>query len=274
MIHSNGEPFENSGELEGYAMTLEIDNNSANTHFKYIYTPRIYNTTKIFSNEIGSYANTYLNSLQYENSHKAFSSFAEFSFDLTYDCDVYLREYITLLDTLSEIGGLFSPFNLLFQVLVMFYSELEINSEITKNVFSKIKNYEYKQINKIKINNNSIDNIDFEIAKEAKETSELRKKFNINKIEQYFCSFFNFCCDTWNFCKTHRTTKILNLCSDFIRTYLSVENIIFNMILFENYYKENPIKYNYNSYLNNIDKEIENKNIKKNILLVPLNSKE
>ena len=46
------------------------------------------------------------------------------------------------------------------------------------------------------------------------------------------------------------------------------------MILFENYYKENPIKYNYNSYLNNIDKEIENKNIKKNILLVPLNSKE
>ena len=274
MVHSNGEPFENSGDLEGYAMTLEVGGDSANKIFKYIYTPRIYNTTKIFSNEIGSYANTYLNSLQYENSYKAFSSFAEFSFDLTFDCDVYLREYITLLDTLSKIGGLFSPFNLLFQVLVMFYSELEINSEITKNVFSKIKNYEYKQINKIKINNNSIDNIDFEIAKEAKETSELRKKFNINKIEQYFCSFFNFCCDTWNFCKTHRTTKILNLCSDFIRTYLSVENIIFNMILFENYYKENPIKYNYNSYLNNIDKEIENKNIKKNILLVPLNSKE
>ena len=41
----------------------------------------------------------------------------------------------------------------------MFYSDLEINSEITKNVFSKIKNYEYKQINKIQIEKNTNDKI-------------------------------------------------------------------------------------------------------------------
>ena len=87
-----------------------------------------------------------------------------------------------------------------------------------------------------------------------------RKKFNVNKCEQYFCSFFN-CCKCCNFCKTHRTMKILNLCSDFVQTYLSAENIIFNMILFENFYKDNPIKFTENSYLNKIDKDIENENI-------------
>ncbi len=47
--------------------------------------------------------------------------------------------------------------------------------------------------------------------------------------------------------------KILNLSSDFVKTYLSAENIIFNMILLESYCKENPIKYNKNPYLNKID---------------------
>ena len=52
--------------------------------------------------------------------------------------------------------------------------------------------------------------------------------------------------------------KILNYCSDFVKTYLSAENIIFNMILFESYYKNNPIKYNIiNPYLKQIDMGIE-----------------
>ena len=55
--------------------------------------------------------------------------------------------------------------------------------------------------------------------------------------------------------------KIINLCSDFVQTYLSAENIIFNMLLFESYYSDNPIKFNKNSYINKIDNEIENENI-------------
>ena len=51
--------------------------------------------------------------------------------------------------------------------------------------------------------------------------------------------------------------KILNLCNDFVKNYLSVENIIFNMILFENFYKENPIKFKGNMLLNEIKQEIE-----------------
>ena len=120
-----------------------------------------------------------------EDSSDEAIGFVNFLYELSWDCDVYNREYISLLDTISTIGGLFSPFQLLFQVLVIFYSELEINSEITKNVFSKIKYYEYKRMNKIPIdnnrNNNNIDNINFEISKEEKEKLELRKKFNIIK---------------------------------------------------------------------------------------------
>ena len=172
------------------------------------------------------------------------------------NCDIYIREFRTLLDTLSKIGGLFSPIKFLFEILIMFYSNFEINSEITKNVFSKIKNYEYKPINKIPIEKN-LDNIDI---KESNVNKVIRKKFKINKYEQYFCSFFN-CCSCLNFCKTHRTMRILNLCSDFVQTYLSAENITFNMILFENYFKDIPIKFSDNSFLNKINKEIENEKI-------------
>ena len=77
-----------------------------------------------------------------------------------------------------------------------------------------------------------------------------RKKFNINNCGKYFFCFV--CC-----CKKNRTMKILNLCNDFVKNYLSVENIIFNMILFENFYKENPIKFKGNMLLNEIKQEIE-----------------
>ena len=85
--------------------------------------------------------------------------------------------------------------------------------------------------------------------------------------------------------------RILNLSSDFVHTYLSAENIIFNMILFESYYKDNPIKLNENTYLKKIYKEIENEKIiekeesddiekneeekkEENTSLIPLNSEE
>ena len=51
--------------------------------------------------------------------------------------------------------------------------------------------------------------------------------------------------------------KILNLCNDFVQDYLSSENIIFNMILFESYYKDNPIMLKENSYLKKIEYEID-----------------
>ena len=47
----------------------------------------------------------------------------------------------------------------------MFYLDLEINSKITKNVFSKIKNYEYNHVSKIPTEKN-INNIDITVPNE------------------------------------------------------------------------------------------------------------
>ena len=95
------------------------------------------------------------------------------------------------------------------------------------------------------------DDIDIKITNQNK---LFRKKFNINKGEQYFCGLFD-CI------KRKRSIKILQICSDFIQTYLSAENIIFNILLFESYYNNNPIKLSSNYYLSKINMEIENKEI-------------
>ena len=55
-------------------------------------------------------------------------------------------------------------------------------------------------VNKIQIDNR-IHNIEIKKTNEN-ENKVIRKKFNINKGEQYFCSFFN-CFSCCNFCKTH-----------------------------------------------------------------------
>ena len=61
-----------------------------------------------------------------------------------------------------------------------------------------------------------------------------KKKIKINSWEHYFCSIFNGH-------KQKKTMKILNLCKDLVEEYLSAENIIFNSILFERFYEDNPI---------------------------------
>ena len=142
----------------------------------------------------------------------------------------------------------------------MFYSDTENNCEITKNVLMKKENYEFNYTNNISFEKK----LDDEISNKENSSSEIinndaeilnkqklkRKKFYINKFEQYF---FIFCC----FGKKRKTIKILNLCNDFVQNYMSVENIIFNMVLFENFYKDNHIRFKDNSYLNQIDREIE-----------------
>ena len=54
--------------------------------------------------------------------------------------------------------------------------------------------------------------------------------------------------------------NILNLCNNFVKEYLSVENIIFNMVLFERFYEDNPINILTINSLKEIEKELNNKN--------------
>ena len=64
--------------------------------------------------------------------------------------DIYEREYITLMDTLSKIGGLFSPLKLLLSFLIHFYSRYENNYQIVKYLI--IKKIIFKNIIKSNIN--------------------------------------------------------------------------------------------------------------------------
>ena len=67
--------------------------------------------------------------------------------------EVYKRE-ISLLDTISKIGGLFSTFRLGFSLLVMIYSEYANNYDLSKDIIKK----KYKYLTYLK-NNNKLDNI-------------------------------------------------------------------------------------------------------------------
>ena len=285
--HKNKTPLNAKGENAQQLHLITSDNIQFQYHS--IFTPILYNTTEKMNTKMKSYFDVQFTSIQHEinfgnntvvikgksrlSSEVSGSLFAGFYIDINNYADIYIREYRTFLDTLSKIGGLFSPIKLLFELLIYFYSDLEINSEIVKNVFTKIKNYELKHLNiemeqniqkKINLNiKNEYEQVNIENTDEnqnklifdiSKKNKEIRKKFKINKGEQYFYSFFNYCCYRCHFCRTNRTLKILNSCSDFVETYLSAENIIFNTILFENYYKN--IKYNNNSYLKKIDKDI------------------
>ena len=186
------------------------------------------------------------------------------------NCDIYKREYITLIDTISNIGGIYSPINLFFSLLIMFYSDFQNNYEITKNVFLKRDKYNYKIKNNISIEkhleNESKKEENIEIQEKnldeklINEKNDVKIKSNINKFEQFFCGM----CKCY---RNHRSMKILNLCNEFVQNYLSAENIIFNMVLFENYYNENPIRITSNSHLDQIEKEIEPNYIKNNFEL-------
>ena len=94
----------------------------------YKFTPILYNSSEILSTKKKSFINTYYSHYEESKFSLKDNGFAFLMIQLNTDCDIYIREYRTLLDTLSKIGGLFAPFKLLFEVLVFFYSDLETNS--------------------------------------------------------------------------------------------------------------------------------------------------
>ena len=124
-------------------------------------------------------------------------------------------------------------------MLVLFYSNSENNFQIVKNVINKKHIYQENVKNNISLKNFS--KIELKIPK--------NNKVKLNNFEHFFCSFFNGC-------KKRKTMKILNLCNNFVLEYLSAENIIFNSILFESFYEDNPIKLKSNQYLKEIENEI------------------
>ena len=240
---------------------------SKNSHIVEVleYTPILYKSTKKLSRENYRYKEIYFSDIlslsnndidnEYIWGNKTINLIYSFLLNGKLNCDVYEREYITLLDTLSKIGGIFSPLKQFLSFLIYFYSTYENNYQIVKNLILK-KNI-YKNI----ITNNNISKIDKKIELNI-ETELIEKKNKINSCLHYFCVPFK-CCY-----RNKKTIKILNLCNKFVQEHMSAENLIFNSTLFESYYEENPIRNIHNEDLKEIEKELYNYNDENELLIL------
>ena len=220
------------------------------------YTPVEYKTTNIFKKDYEIYNENFVNNIEYFNSYTNSDSFFGFSIGPTAQKQIYEREYKTLMDTFSDIGGIYSNLQTIFTFLLLFYSRYENNYQIVKNIIIKKNLYQNNSKNNIshkKLNDKSIDFLNIEKNFD-------KKKVKINSWEHYFCSIFNGR-------KQKKTMKILNLCNDLVQEYLSAENIIFNSILFERFYEDNPINVNETQILKELENEMFENNNEMDFLL-------
>ena len=162
--------------------------------------------------------------------------------------DFYQRNYESFFTVLSKWCGVFSSLKILFSSLVLKFSYSFNNYELIKYINKKYDS------NKILLNNNNINNND------NKENKNIElNKINVDKIKQFnkiknsdiFKYSFLGCC--YSKSKTH---NIIKECDKYVAKHISIEEIFYNMLLFENFIEDYKFKDN-----NNLKKfeEIKNK---------------
>ncbi len=162
--------------------------------------------------------------------------------------DFYQRNYDTFFTVLSKWCGVFSSLKILFSSLVLNFSYSFNNYELIKYINKKYDS------NKILLNNNINNNND------NKENKNIElNKINVDKIKQFnkiknsdiFKYSFLGCC--YSKSKTH---NIIKECDKYVTKHISIEEIFYNMLLFENFIEDYKFKDN-----NNLKKfeEIKNK---------------
>jgi len=244
--HKKDNPLDDSFSVNT-SLLLSSSKNSI-TYETLEFTPVIYKTTKklrVFNDKketiLGKFMSNQKYLTQINRKSKDINVFFALIFQPTSLVDIYEREYTKFIDILSKVGGLFSPIKIFFSVLIMFYSSYENNYQIVKSIILKKQIYENYEKKNIKV--------DEEIKLKEKKNL-LNKKNKLNSCVHFIGSFFK-CCPK------RKTMKILNLCDEFVKEYLSADNIIFNSILFESYYKDNPIiNIKENVKLKQIEKEL------------------
>ena len=183
---------------------------------------------------------------------------------------LYKRKAITLIDYFANIAALCSTvFNLLTKIFGALYSKNFDNYKIVENILSKeIQNAKLNKIkyNKIEsefnletnlIENNLEENKDNSLFPDKdsynNENEAINKMDNITEDEndyeitklpklRFYEFFFNL---VYSKCCTYiKRQKLIDSCSQIMYKYFSVENILYNQILFENlisdYHWNNP----------------------------------
>ena len=243
--HHEKNPFTFVGII-GESYHVETKSNFIQ-NYAFFLTPVIYNSSQIFHKDLTQFVNFYLSDIQNSMESKDMDNdiMAKLSFYLSANCDIYERIYITLINTISDIGGIFASVKEFFAIVIIFYSDFENNYRITENIILKKNIYQNisQSNNKLDVNNAK--------SIELVEKKLLQKKIRTNSCEHFFCSFFN-CGKN----KNRKTMKILNICNDFVMKYLSAENIIFNNILFEKFSEENRIDISKIRIFKDIEKEM------------------
>ena len=182
---------------------------------------------------------------------------------------LYKRKAITLMDYLANIAALgTSVFNLLTKIFGTLYSKNFDNYKIVENILSK----EIKKVRKVKLNdkieskfNLESNLIDDDIEENYKnnlyndrnslnnenddknDVDNMNEDEDVDKISKlpklrFYEFFFNL---VYSKCCTYiKRQKLIDTCDQILSNYFSVENILYNQILFENlltdYHWNNP----------------------------------
>ena len=106
--HSNDNPLIVKG-FQGYHHQLIIQKNTT-YEYRITFTPILYNSTEVFNTKIKTYVKTLMtsNDLVTVNEDGIFASIFT---EMESNCDIYIREYRTLLVTFSKIGDYFLQLN-------------------------------------------------------------------------------------------------------------------------------------------------------------------
>ena len=184
----------------------------------------------------------------------------------------YRRSEISFLDVLSNIGALFSTFNTVLTVVFRFYSKnydhYEIVDKILKtelrkdtrkkkinlnNINNEKKLMEMSDVNPennkldsplITENNEKIPEVKISDEFEGKQGEE--EEFNENKNESEEenilprLSFIEFFLNNLYFkkCKRRNQQEILELCNKIILKYISIDSVLYNLMILENLFKD------------------------------------
>ena len=198
----------------------------------------------------------------------------EFLFNINYNQYLeYIREEVSILNLLANVFSLMANIFTGVQFIFSFYSSNFNNFKIIENILNKGEKHKKGKIDKpVEINNfennnlisiqndlseklgkeNNNDNYEKdneECEEEEDENISNTQIGNTSRIKKlHFFDFFlnNF----YSCCKKQRPQKIIHMCNEIIYKYASIDNLIKNQILIENFFKD--YKWN-NPALNNVE---------------------
>ena len=172
----------------------------------------------------------------------------------------YKRTKKSPLDVIANIGSLFSTFLIIFSYIFSLYSSNLNNYQIIKKILSnqkKLKELNIKVVRsktiKFKINNygnktsENFDKLSIDTSKSVPFKSNDNNKItenNGNKNDDNLniegVHFIHFLFKQFN-CKCRKMKskiEIINTCNNILFKYISIENILYNQIIFENLLKD------------------------------------